>query len=172
MTIFGIQGPALAQLPDAPAEVRQVQPQARLSGRSMLRFLGMDIYESRLWAEPSFVLNRFEQHPFALELEYRKSLSGRLIAQRSVAEMRRQSDFATQRAPEWEARMQALFPDVKPGDRITGVYAPGVGASFVYNGRLLGEVRDPLFARLFFGIWLSPQTSEPQARCALAPCTP
>ena len=31
----------------------------------------------------------------------------------------------------------------------------------------IGDVRDPLFAKLFFGIWLSPQTSEPQLRRAL-----
>jgi len=63
--------------------------------------------------------------------------------------------------------MRALFPDVKAGDVITGVHQPAMGVVFWCNGRLLGEVRDPLFARLFFGIWLSPQTSEPQLRSAL-----
>ena len=56
---------------------------------------------------------------------------------------------------------------VKAGDRITGVYQPATGAVFWRNGSLLGEVRDPVFARQFFGIWLSPQTSEPQLRRAL-----
>jgi len=63
--------------------------------------------------------------------------------------------------------MRALFPDVKSGDRITGVNQPDTGAVFWINGRLLGEVRDPAFAKQFFGIWLSPQTSEPQLRRAL-----
>lgn len=161
----------MAETPATPQVVAQVPPNAELRGRGMLRFLGMDIYEARLWTESAFTLASYAQHPFALELEYRRSLSGRLIAQRSVVEMRRQAEFLPQREAEWEARMQALFPDVKAGDRITGWFEPGVGARFVYNGRLLGEVRDPLFARLFFGIWLSPQTSEPQVRCSLAPCS-
>ena len=32
---------------------------------------------------------------------------------------------------------------------------------------LVGEVPDAEFARLFFGIWLSPQTSEPGLRAEL-----
>jgi hypothetical protein len=39
--------------------------------------------------------------------------------------------------------------------------------AFLLNGRPLGEVRDPDFARVFFGIWLSPRTSEPALREAL-----
>ena len=35
------------------------------------------------------------------------------------------------------------------------------------QGRTVGEVADAEFARLFFGIWLSPRTSEPQLRQAL-----
>lgn len=44
---------------------------------------------------------------------------------------------------------------------------PTTGAVFWSNGRLLGEVRDRAFAKQFFGIWLSRQTSEPQLRSAL-----
>lgn len=33
--------------------------------------------------------------------------------------------------------------------------------------KVVGEVADPEFARLFFGIWLSPNTSEPALRQAL-----
>lgn len=170
VAIFGPQLPAAAQVPQAPQEVLQAQPQANLRGRSTLRFFGLDIYEARLWTDASFALARYDQYPFALELEYRRSLSGRLIAQRSIVEMRRQREFPEVQAVAWQERMEALFPDVKAGDRITGAYLPAVGARFWFNGRLLGDVRDAAFARLFFGIWLSPQTSEPQARCALAEC--
>jgi hypothetical protein len=38
---------------------------------------------------------------------------------------------------------------------------------FLLNGQPAGEIRDPEFARLFFGIWLSPRTSEPAMRRAL-----
>ena len=63
--------------------------------------------------------------------------------------------------------MKQLFVDVHKGDRITGVQVPGVATRIFVNGRLRGEVRDAEFTRLFFGIWLSPATSEPKLRDAL-----
>ena len=169
-TIFGMQVSAAAPSPAAPQEVRALAPQARLSGRSSLRFLGLDIYEARLWADADFALADYDQQPFALELVYHRALSGQRIAERSLQEMRRQRDFPEAQASDWQQRMQALFPDVKAGDRVTGAHLPGVGARFWCNGRLLGELRDAAFARHFFGIWLSAQTSEPSMRCALAEC--
>jgi hypothetical protein len=90
-----------------------------------------------------------------------------LIAERSITEMRRVGSFDDEQAQRWLAALKQIFPDVNAGDRITGVHRPGEGARFHVNGRLAGEVRDPLFARLFFGIWLSSRTSEPQLRAAL-----
>lgn len=154
-----------------PNEVALVQPPLQLRGGSTLTFLGMGIYDARLWSPAAFALDQYDQYPFALELQYRRSLSGNLIAKRSLQEMQRQSGFDPTRADDWLAHMQALFPDVKADDRITGFNQPGVGAHFSVNGKPVGEVRDVLFAKLFFGIWLSPQTSESAMRCALAQCS-
>jgi len=150
-----------------PAEVNGLLPDARLHGRATLRFLGLDIYQASLWVPAGFDAARWSQQPFALELSYLRDLKGRAIAQRSVSEMRRQDTWDETLADPWEARMAALFPDVRRGDRITGMHVPGRGARFVANGRELGEVADQRFARLFFGIWLAPQTSEPTMRTAL-----
>ncbi len=68
--------------------------------------------------------------------------------------------------------MRRVFPDVEPGDRLLGVHRPGEGVAFFYNGQLRGEIRDPEFARLFFGIWLSPRSSEPAMRQALLGSAP
>jgi hypothetical protein len=132
-----------------------------------LRFFGLDIYQASLWVPAGFDPARWQQQTFALQLTYLRDLQGRAIAQRSVAEMRRQDTWDETLADPWEARMAALFPDVRRGDRITGLHLPGRGARFVHNGRERGEVADPRFARLFFGIWLAPQTSEPALRMAL-----
>ena len=56
---------------------------------------------------------------------------------------------------------------MKANDRLTGVLLPGQGAKFFVNGALRVEVRESEFAKLFFGIWLSPQSSEPALRQAL-----
>jgi hypothetical protein len=78
--------------------------------------------------------------------------------------MRGVAEFTPEQADGWRKAMSELFPDVKRGDRITGVHVPGVGARFYFNDRLLGDVADETFSRTFFGIWLSPKTSQPRMR--------
>jgi hypothetical protein len=153
--------------PPAPVEVQTELPGARLRGRGTLRFFGLHVYDALLWTAPDFVANELERSPLALELRYARALRGPLIAERSLEEMRRVGEFETSQAERWLRAMKELFPDVGAGDRITGVHRPGEGARFHVNGRLAGEVRDALFARLFFAIWLSPRTSEPKLRAAL-----
>jgi hypothetical protein len=78
--------------------------------------------------------------------------------------MARQETLPEPQAQAWQTEMTRLFPDVGDGDRLTGVMLPGEAARFYFNGELRGELRDPDFARLFFGIWLAPETSEPALR--------
>lgn len=158
-------GPSLATT--LPPELEAVLPQAMQSGQAKMSFWGLDIYQATLWVAPGFVSTAYEQSVFALELAYRRNFKGADIAKRSMAEMRHQAPLGAAQEARWENQMSALFPDVKAGDRITGVHQPRIGAIFWRNGRLLGEIRDPAFAKLFFGIWLAPHTSEPQLRQAL-----
>jgi hypothetical protein len=150
-----------------PQELRPAVPAATLSGQAKLTFLGFGVYQATLWVTPGFAEAAYELSPFALELFYLRDFMGADIAKRSIAEMRRQAPMPLVQETAWENQMRKLFPDVKTGDRITGVNQPGTGAVFWRNGRLLGEVRDPAFAKQFFGIWLGPKTSEPQLRRAL-----
>ena len=78
--------------------------------------------------------------------------------------MGRTAAFSEAQATRWKAEMLRVVPDVKKGDRILGVHRPGIGAAFWVNGKPHGEIRDAEFAKLFFGIWLSPKTSEPKMR--------
>jgi hypothetical protein len=150
-----------------PHELQAVLPAAELSGQGKMTFLGFEVYQATLWITPGFMASAYEQSGFALELAYVRDFKGADIARRSVVEMRRQASLDPALEASWEARMRTLFPDVKPGDRITGVNLPRDGAEFWCNGRLLGTVHDSAFAKLFFGIWLAPQTSEPRLRQAL-----
>jgi Chalcone isomerase-like len=150
-----------------PAEVAAELPGAKLLGSGRLTFLGLAIYEARLWAGEGFKAEAYEQTPLAIELEYARTLYGKLIAERSLDEMKRAGDIKEAQAESWLATLKQTFPDVAKGDRITGVYRPGESARFFLNGKTIGEVRDAEFARRFFGIWLSPKTSEPKLRLAL-----
>jgi hypothetical protein len=158
---------APAENPGLPSELVDALPGAQALGSARLRFLGLDIYQARLWAGPGFQPAAYAQSPFALELSYFRWLSGRLIAERSLKEMRRQGSIAPEREQAWLQAMVQAFPDVQQGDRITGLHAPGVGARFWFNGQSRSPVRDADFSRVFFGVWLSEATSEPQMRAQL-----
>ena len=151
----------------APPEVAGTLKAARLLGRGALTFFGLHVYDARLWVGAAAPPADWQTVPFALELIYARSVVGSKIAERSLTEMQRQADIEPEVAQRWSRTMKALFPDVQNGDRMTGVNLPGQGARFFVNGGLRGLEPDAEFARLFFGIWLSPQTSEPALRKAL-----
>ncbi|GAA0742315.1 chalcone isomerase family protein [Ideonella azotifigens] len=148
-----------------PAEVREALGEAaRAQGLGRMRFLGIAIYEIALWAATPVSASDWTGKPLALEIRYAHGLDGAKIAERSLDEMQRQGGFSAAQGTAWLARMKELFPDVKPGDRITGVLEPSQAARFYVNGRAVGELRDAAFANRFFGIWLSEATSEPTLR--------
>ena len=175
--LFGVNVPTRAQ--PAVRGVAAELAQLRLAGTARYSYWGFDIYQATLWVEPGFRSSEpqtvlFEHGRllrgigrFALELHYLRSFKGADIARRSIDEMRRVGEFSEAQAQAWLQAMQAAFPDVAAGDRLTGIHRPGQGARFLANGRPTAEVNDPEFARLFFGIWLSDKTPEPQLRQAL-----
>ena len=150
-----------------PAEVASALPAARLVGQGTLRWFGLAVYEARLWAPDGFDGQRFEAHPFALELRYLRRLDGSAITERALDEMRRTGPIAETEAAAWRAAMRAAFPDVAPGDRLTGVHHPAQGTRFHFNGRVTGVLGDTLFARRFYAVWLGTQTSQPGLRAQL-----
>lgn len=159
--------PAVATANPAPVEVLRAWPQARLVGRGRLRFLGLRIYEARLWAPGRVGADDWAGQAFALELDYARALDGAAMAERSLVEMRRQGQIDPARAERWLALMKATFPDVREGDRLTGLHQPDAAARLYFNGELRSQWPDAALARQFFGIWLAPQTSSPSLREAL-----
>jgi hypothetical protein len=150
-----------------PPELKSELLGARLLGEGTLRYMGLHVYDIRLWGEADFSVRDLQGSPLALELQYARSLDGKAIAERSLKEMKGLGSVDAAQAERWLQQMLQIFPDVKKGDRITGVQRPVETARFFVNGQPRGEVRDAEFTRLFFGIWLSPRTSQPRLREAL-----
>lgn len=172
LTLCGTAAPtmnalATPSLATVPAEVASDLKQAQLLGRAPLRFFGLLVYEARLWTPPAFEPERYDQHPFALELEYARKLEGPAIAERSIAEMRRVGEFNDAQSKTWLTLMNQAFPNVGAQDRLTGVHDGAGGVRFFFNGKQTAAIKDQAYARLFFGIWLSPKTSAPALRNAL-----
>ncbi|TYK68738.1 hypothetical protein FSY59_20135 [Comamonas sp. Z3] len=158
---------AMTTTADLPIELRSTLPAGRLVGKGVLRFFGLRVYEARLWAAPGFPPGDYARHPFALELVYDRKLEGMAIAERSIAEMRRVGSFTEEQARQWLELMKQAFPDVQAQDRLLGLNDGQGEVRFFHNGRQTAQLRDAEYARLFFGIWLSPQTSAPAMRSSL-----
>ncbi len=129
-------------------------------GKGSFRRFGFLVYDATLWAgdDP-------RRPPLALRLDYQRNIAGKAIAEASVKEMRRfVSDDSTLQT--WGTEMQAIFPDVKTGDHILGVYHAS-GARFYHNDQSIGTIENPDFAAAFFAIWLDERTSAPELRTAL-----
>ena len=155
--------PAQAQ-ESLPAAIAAEAPGLRVRGTGTFRWLGLEIYTATLWtpgALPDF------SRSFALSLRYARTLRGSAIAARSVEEIEKLGSASPEQLRAWGIAMNALFPDVSKGSTLTGLNVPGKGARFFYDGRPLGEIEGPEFARAFFSIWLAPQTSAPALRTAL-----
>ena len=166
---MALLGPgAVAQASVQPAaEVSAALPGVQRAGASRLTVWGFEIYDASLWVAPGFRAAEWAGQPLALELQYLRKFDGDDIARRSLDEMQRVGPIAPEQAALWLRTMTQAFPDVQKGDRLTGIYEPGVGVRYLHNGRTTANVRDPQFAQRFFAIWLGPKSSEPALREAL-----
>lgn len=147
-------GPVGVPVPFEPVQV----------GQGTLRYLGLRIYDATLWAPPH---GWRADGPYALELIYARGITGAMLASSTVEEIRKQRSLSPAQLQAWEHRLQALFPDVDPGDRLAAIRVPGQGISFHAGARSLGSIEDEGFADAFFGIWLDESTRKPALRARL-----
>lgn len=153
-------GAAQAAMPQVAPDV----PGARVAGQGKFTWFGMKIYDASLWVgEAGYVAGA----PFALELRYARSLGGKRIAEASADQMYKTGAGTPAQRTLWLGKMLAIFPDVKEGSSITGVFLAGGAVRFHLDASVLGTINEPGFAQAFAGIWLSPRTTAPQLREAL-----
>jgi len=159
---------ALAQARvELPSTLHGAVPELELLGSGKMTWYGLHVYDAALWSrspragtQPAPDSNQL----FALVLRYSRNFKGERIAERSFDEIKRLGFGTPQQRQQWLAAMRQLFPDVRTGDTLTGVYRPGEGAEFFHQDRRLGSIDDTSFARAFFAIWLDPRTRAPRLR--------
>jgi Chalcone isomerase-like len=159
LNAYAVQSPTTR-----PAEIVETISDARAVGSTRLKVFGFQIYDARLWAQPDFDAQVYPNSTFALEINYLRKFDNGAVAERSIQEMRKLGNLSEADAAQWLTQMRNIFPDIAKGDRLVGIHLPGVGAAFTFNGKPVGQIKNPEFAKQFFGIWLSPKTSQPQMR--------
>jgi hypothetical protein len=111
-------------------------------------------------------MSSYSAQAFVLELSYLRSLEGAAISKRSIDEMRKVGAFSRDQENMWLKAMLDIFPNVQKADRLQAAYTPNAGTEFFLNDKAIGRIQDPLFAQLFFGIWLHESTTAPALRQA------
>jgi hypothetical protein len=154
--------PLVAQAAVKPSELAPIIKADAPYGAGTLYWLFIPAYDATLWMDSkSWSMSA----PFALSLQYRMGFSNDMLVSRTMDEVRHVAPEIPQaKLDNWRAMLAPLFPDVKAGQTITALYEPGKPTRFYLDGKLLGEAKDPAFARPFFSIWLSPETSEKSLR--------
>ena len=143
--------------PPLPPLVMELVPNLEVQGGGELTFFGISVYDGYYWSPGR---GWAKDKPFALDLHYHRALDGAKIAERSVDEITKLGYGTVEQRARWGREMQRVFPNVRRGDRITGVNLPGGVVRYFYNGKSIGEIADPGFAHAFFGIWLDPKSSQ------------
>lgn len=150
-----------AELP--PAVCTAIEP-CRMVGMGRLRWWGFHVYDAALWAREG----RWNPDaPYVLDIVYARNITGAQLAATSIDEIRRMGVRDEALLLRWDALLRGVFPDVRSGTRLTGLYRPQRGLQFYSGARLLGAIDDPDLARRFFEIWLDPRTQKPDLRAAL-----
>jgi hypothetical protein len=152
------------EAPPLPAAVTALAQGMRAQGGGELRFFGFPVYDGWYWGPGH---DWTMAAPFALDLHYHRKLAGASIAERSVEEIAKLGLGAPAELGRWGEAMRNIFPDVRAGDRLTGLFLPPGAVRYFRNGAPIGEIVDPAFARAFFGIWLDPKTSRADFRAKL-----
>jgi len=144
-----------------PPYIKSMMGQVQLQGLGRLNFWGFHVYDANLYRGATK-----DSQEFALELKYQKSFSGEAIANRTADEMKNMG-VADAQAASWGKELEAMLPNVEPGQTIAAVYIPKQGTSFFYEGKKVSQIQGADFAKAFFGIWLDSKTSVPKLRTDL-----
>ncbi|HSO62428.1 MAG TPA: chalcone isomerase family protein [Desulfobacterales bacterium] len=95
--------------------------------------------------------------PKHLEIEYFHPITAEDFAKATSSSISRNVSLMTfQRLKPKIDEFNALYRDVKPGDRYALTYIPGKGTTLSWNGQPLGTVAGEDFAVGLFDIWLGP----------------
>ena len=155
------------------AEVRTGDVTMRLSCVGLLRYrVFIKAYVAALYLGDGPVEgNVLADVPKRLELSYFWSIAGKDFARAGDELLARNVDVTTLQALRSRVdRLNGWYRDVKPGDRYSLTYVPGVGTELALNGERLGVIDGADFAAAYFGIWLGDDPIDTRLRDQLLGC--
>lgn len=139
-------------------------PDLQVIGTGVLKVFFMDIYNLTLHSkEPNYAVS----DRFALEFNYKKSVSKKTIIDASMDELSRLPDVSSVELKAWKQILESSISDIQAGEKVSVVFSKSGDIEFWSENREPISFQNLKFAKNFAAIWLGPQTSHPKLRLAL-----
>lgn len=131
--------------------VATVLPDAELRGTATFRFLGLPLYNARLFTPSGAPLDWNKD--FGLELQYMRNLTEYDLVESTMREFARLGASVPVRS-----QLETCFDDVRKGDRYTAVSQGQNKIAFWLNGKRTCTLSHPQIKLRFMGIFLGDKT--------------
>ena len=148
----------------AQADWKTRYPDLQVVGTGVLKVFFMDIYNLTLHSKER---NYSASDQFALEFEYKKSVSKKTIIDASMDELSKAPNVGPAETKAWKKILESGISDMQAGEKASVVFSKSGNVEFWSENREPISFQDLKFAKNFAAIWLGPKTSHPKLRLAL-----
>ena len=148
----------------AQADWKTRYPDLQVIGTGVLKVFLMDIYNLTLHSKER---DYSVSDHFALEFNYRKSVSKKTIVDASMDELSKVPNVGSVELKAWKQILEKGISDMQAGENASVVFSKSGNVEFWSENREFISFQDPKFAKNFAAIWLGPKTSYPKLRLAL-----
>tara|TARA_B100001059_G_scaffold218449_1_gene238618 strand:- start:1117 stop:1641 length:525 start_codon:yes stop_codon:yes gene_type:complete len=148
----------------AQADWKTRYPDFQVVGTGVLKVFFMDIYSLTLYSKER---DYSVSDNFALEFNYKKSISKKTIVDASMDELSKAPNVDSIALKAWKQILEKGISDMQVGEKASVVFSKSGDVEFWLENRKPVSFQDLKFAKNFAAIWLGPQTSHPKLRLAL-----
>lgn len=131
--------------------VESALPDAELRGAATFRFVGLPLYEARLFTKSGVPLDWSKD--FGLELKYLRNLTEHDLVEGTMRELNRTGSALPVRD-----QLERCFNDVRKGDRYVAVSQGQNQIGFWHNGKPVCTLSHPQIKSRFMAIFLGDTT--------------
>ena len=124
---------------------------ARLRGEATFRFIGLPLYEARLFTKGGAALDW--KQDFGLELKYLRNLTQYDLVEGTIRELKRTGGAMPRRE-----KLERCYTDVRKGDRYAAVSSGPNRLDFWLNGKRICTLEHPRIKQSFMAIFLGNNT--------------
>ncbi|MCG7521154.1 hypothetical protein [Ruegeria sp. Ofav3-42] len=135
----------------AASTVTDQLPNAELRGSATFRYLGLPIYDAKLYTPDGAAFSWNEN--FGLQLTYRKNLKQKALVESTLDEIERQGNSAPS-----QAQLEQCFQAVSKGDSYLAISEGPNAVGFWRNGRKTCTLTNPGVKKSFMSIFLGNNT--------------